>query len=372
MTHINVLLLSGFREDESLSTTLYANGISAALRKYAPEEIDIQQYSPLLRLPAGIRNKWGMRFARYVIYPLQVPKQNKNEIIHLLDHGYTHFLYTRNRHKTIVTVTDLMPILWWKGLLPVPIKKSIPLTVLYSLYALKRATHIITISSNTKNDLVNLMGYDPSKITPIYLGVDSIFKPYEKELKCTLRKKLFGSELRKYILITGSQFYKNHETALKIIEHLLAIGIDDFTLVKTGNATSDWHNLINRYGLDKYVINLGLIPRDQLPDLYNAVDALLFPSLYEGFGWPPLEAMACGTPAVTSNVASLPEIMGSMDTMCNPYDVIGFAQKVNEVVNDKTYRQSVIQQGIIQSSKFSWENTTKKTLEIYKCIDNIT
>ncbi len=102
--------------------------------------------------------------------------------------------------------------------------------------------------------------------------------------------------------------------------------------------------------------------------LYNSVDCLLFPSLHEGFGWPPLEAMACGTPAVTSNVASLPEVMGSMDTMCDPFDSIGFTQKIQRLLNDEEYRQRIIQQGIAQSAKFTWEDTAKQVIGVYNLV----
>ena len=143
---------------------------------------------------------------------------------------------------------------------------------------------------------------------------------------------------------------------MKTIASLLENGLKNIYLVKTGNPTQDWLDLVKKYELEKNVINIGFIPRAQMPDLYNAVDVLLFPSLYEGFGWPPLEAMACGTPAVTSNVASLPEIMGDIDTMCDPFDIFGFAQKIQALFNDEEYRQRIIQQGIAQSAKFTWDN----------------
>ena len=361
----HILLLSGFQEGESTSTALHTDGLSGVLRNYEPDEIVVKEFAP--KMPAWLQSKWGMRFARYILYPLQAT-QPEGAITHILDHGYAHLLYTRNPDKTIVTVTDLMPVLWWKGLLPVQSKKGIPITVLYSLYALNRATHIITISSNTKNDLVKWIGCDPSKISVVYLGVDSIFKPYNTELKSAVRNQLFGSEPKKLILITGSQFYKNHETALKTIVYLLANGLKNIYLVKTGNLTRDWLELVKKYNLEKNVINLGFIPREQMPDLYNAVDILFFPSLYEGFGWPPLEAMACGTPAVTSNAASLPEVMGDIDTMCDPFDTIGFAQKIRALLNDEEYRQWIIQQGIARSEKFNWEDTAKQVINVYNLV----
>lgn len=364
---INVWFIRGFLEGEPTSTALYAEGLINALQKFTASEISGNEFIPKMLLPSWLRGTWGMRFARYFLYPFQVPHQ-AHEITHLLDYGYAHILYTLNSNKTIVTVTDLMPVLWWKGLLPVKTKKGIPVTVLYSLWALKRAAHIIAISSNTKNDLVKLIGCDPSKISVVYLGVDEIFKPYNTAKKNSIRNQLFGPEPKKIILLTGSQFYKNHETALKTIAFMRTNGLKNVYLVKTGNPTPDWSDLVKKYQLKKNVINIGFAPREQMPDLYNAVDLLFFPSLYEGFGWPPLEAMACGTPVVASNVASLPEVMGDINTMCDPFDVIGFAQKIRSLINNEHYRQQVIQQGIAQSAKFTWDKTAREVIAIYEGI----
>lgn len=366
MAALKVLFLRGFLEDEPTSTTVYINGLINALQKHSAPEVVGNTFTPKMLLPSWIKDTWGgMRFARFILYPLQVPHRSST-ITHLLDYSYAHLLYSRNLKNTIVTVTDLMPILWWKGLLPVKIKKNIPVTVLYSLWALKRAAHIIAISHNTKNDLVKFLSCDSSKISVVYLGVDDIFKPYAKELKNALRSQLFGSEPKKLILITGSQFYKNHEIALKTIASLHANGLKNIYLVKTGYSTRDWLDLVKKYKLEKNVINIGFIPRMQMPDLYNAVDILMFPSLYEGFGWPPLEAMACGTPAVTSNAASLPEVMGDIDTICAPSDVVGFTQKIQTLFDDETYRQYVIKQGIAQSAKFTWNKTAREVVSVYK------
>ncbi len=196
MAAINVLFLRGFLEDEPTSTTLYSDGLINALQKYTASEIVGNEFTPKMLLPSWFNGTWGMRFARYFIYPLQSPHQPCS-ITHLLDHSYTHLLYFRNPDHTVVTVTDLMPVLWWKGLLPVKTKKNIPVTVLYSLHALKRAAHIITISSNTKNDLVKFIGCDPSKISVVYLGVDDIFRPFNNALKALFANNCLDLNLKR-------------------------------------------------------------------------------------------------------------------------------------------------------------------------------
>jgi glycosyltransferase involved in cell wall biosynthesis len=111
---------------------------------------------------------------------------------------------------------------------------------------------------------------------------------------------------------------------------------------------------------------LGVVPRAELPNLYNAVDCLLFPSLYEGFGWPPLEAMACATPVVASNAASLPEVIGEAGLLCAPGDDEGLARAMQAVLTDEGLRQSLVEKGLARARQFTWEETARKTLEVYE------
>ena len=359
-----ILLARGFAEGEPASSLFLAEGLSAALARHVPKSCQIAEFRPKMLLPSWFQGAWGMRLARYLFYPLQFP-QSRTSVVHFLDHGYAHVLYSPKVKNAVVTVTDLIPVLWWKGRFPGLPKKNIPLTVLYSLRALKRAKHIITISASTKSDLVELIGCDPQKISVIYPGIDPIFRQYENGQKLNARRRLFGVEKRKIILITGSQFYKNHETALKTIRLLLTRGHVDICLAKTGIPHPGWLELVKKHGLEDQVINLGFISRDQMPDLYNAVDLLMFPSFYEGFGWPPLEAMACGTPAVTSNAASLAEVMETLETTCDPFDVEGFANKILHLLSDDDHRSAVILQGLARSAKFTWDDAALQVLNLY-------
>ena len=161
------------------------------------------------------------------------------------------------------------------------------------------------------------------------------------------------------ILITGSGFYKNHETSIKILKKLIKSNKNIY-IVKLGYMTKNFDDLIKKYSIKRNVIQLNILMRDDIFDLYKAIDCLLFPSLYEGFGWPPLEAMASGVPVVTSNVASIPEVVGNAGLKYNPYDVNGMHDAIKTIIDNKNFRMNLVKKGIKQSSLFSWKKYIEK------------
>jgi len=358
----NVILFSDFREDNRLSMDLYSD----MLEKYLSNNADgfvINRYVP--KIPSYFNNKQGLRLARYILYPIQTLGK-KATIFHITDHGYGHLIYFLNPDKCVITVNDLIPILRWKHMIPGVKQDHMPILALISFYSLKRARHLIAISNSTKNDLVEILGINPRRISVIYDGVDTSFYSFDNNKKKEARDKWFGNNNGfKRILITGSQFYKNHETALKTIQLLQHNGINNIHLIKTGPITSEWMGLIKSYGLEKKVINIGTVPREDLPSLYNSVDLLLFPSVYEGLGLPPLEAMACGTPVVSSNAASLPEVVGDAGLMRDPNDYVGFADDIKVILSNDEYYSNLVRKGLYRVRKFDWNNTAKQVLQIY-------
>ena len=156
--------------------------------------------------------------------------------------------------------------------------------------------------------------------------------------------------------------------ALKTLTYLSETWTAKIQLVKIGQSSPAWLAMIRSYGLEQKVINLGVVPRECLPEIYNAVDLFFFPSLYEGFGWPPLEAMACGIPVVASNAGSLPEVMGNIETMRNPFNFIGFAEIIRKILTNEVYRSELIEQGFRQTAKFTWKETAIRILEVYEYV----
>ncbi len=270
--------------------------------------------------------------------------------------------------KKILTVHDLIPIIFSKNL-PLLYKLWGP-----SLKLIKNRTdHIITDSKNSKNDCIKYLGIPEDKIDVIYLGPDKRFRPLKN--KDTIREYLKNKydidmpfilyvgtvELRKNIQLLIKSFYKLLNKGLKI--KLVLIG-------NLGHGFKEISETINDLGISKEVIFLGYVPMDDLIKFYNATELFVFPSFYEGFGLPPLEAMACGCPVITSNTSSLPEVVGDAGIMVDPYDIEDLSDKMYQIMTDEGFREYLGDECYNRSKKFSWDETARETWKIYETVLN--
>ena len=367
MASLSITLFRNYVEDERISMEVYADGLVKALRTHFPGRCHLKEYIPTL--PKGSKpGLWGMRLARYVRYPWQARRQ-PGQINHIIDPGYGHLLYILDPQRTVVTVHDLMSPVRWSGGIPGCPRGRKPWLNLFSFRALRRAKHLITDSENTRHDLIKLLKIPSDRISTIYPGIDKIFRPYGQEEKPMARASLgLTGHNTTRVLVTGSQFYKNHSNALLAFARLRTMYSKPLQLLKLGPPTPEFTAAVQKYGLEDITQYLIGVSGNQMPALYNSVDILLFPSLYEGFGWPPLEAMACGTPVVASNAASLPEVIGDAGLMCSPYDYDGLAKAMYALLTDNDLSLSLIKRGLIRASLFEWEKVARQTLAVYESV----
>jgi len=234
---------------------------------------------------------------------------------------------------------------------------------------IKRASHIIAISQSTKSDLVKYLNTPESKISVIYNGVDhNIFKPYKpyqmRPYHAILRHK-------PYILYVGSERRRKNLGRLFEAFAMLRQEFPELKLVKVGGPghsaqlRSEMLKKLSSLAITRDVAFVDYISELELAYYYSSATLLAYPSLYEGFGLPPLEAMACGCPVVTANTSSLPEVVGEAGIMVNPYDTSSLAQAMRRVLTDDKLRDNLVRKGPEQSKKFSWEKTAELTLQVY-------
>ncbi len=269
------------------------------------------------------------------------------------------------RGKLIVTVQDIIHIKFSEYL---PSRKAYR----YAKYMYRRVTEkavrIITASEHTKSDLVERLNVPPEKIKVIPFGVDEKFHPVENEdLLSSFRKKYELPE--NFILYVGNlKLHKNLGILLKAFKLLKEREkFQENLVLTTGGKPAD--GLIREAcdkGIEQWVKFLPLIPDEELPLLYNCAKLFVFPSLYEGFGLPPLEAMASGVPVVCSNAASLPEVVGEAAIMCNPGDLEAFADGMYRLLTDDSLRSKLAAEGRKRAELFAWAKTAKETVAVYK------
>lgn len=238
--------------------------------------------------------------------------------------------------------------------------------------AINRADKIIAISHNTKKELINLFDARNDKIEVVYMGIGEDCRPIRAESQLREIKDKYNLP-EKFILFVGTiEPRKNLKRLIEAFYELKKNKSIEHSLVIAGGKGwlyDDVFETLKKLQLNQDVIFIGYIPESELPLIYNAADLFVYPSLYEGFGLPPLEAMACGVPVVTSNVSSLPEVVGDAAILIDPYDIQAIAEAIEQILQDYNLREKMIEKGFNQAKKFSWEKASRETLDLYyKCL----
>ncbi|HEX9014495.1 MAG TPA: glycosyltransferase family 1 protein [Chloroflexota bacterium] len=241
------------------------------------------------------------------------------------------------------------------------------LTTMSSISA-RRCDRIIAISESTRQDVIRFLHVPPEKVEVIYCGVDAQYRPIDQG---ALRE--FSEERglpERFILYLGTlEPRKNVERLIEAYAKLKLAGRIPHKLVLGGAKGWLYQRIFTRVaelGLSEDVVFTSYIPYQELPLWYNRADAFIYPSLYEGFGLPPLEAMACGTPVVTSSISSLPEVVGTAALTVDPLDVDALASAIADVVSDQTLRDRLRTEGPRQAARFSWAEAATQTLDCYR------
>lgn len=269
--------------------------------------------------------------------------------------------------KSIVTVHDLNPLysknssFWHRIYFKKLLKRSI-----YS------ADFVLVVSAYVKEQILELFKPDANKIIVNYNAIDERFCPIENDnfLKTVLAKYGIKSE---YIFYVGNLMpHKNIPSLVRAYAGLPDNLKDKYKLVIGGSKRWTYKQLVklvNKLGLVKNVSFTGFIPENDLVYLYNGAGLFVFPSLYEGFGFPPLEAMACGTPVVASNVSSLPEILGDAGILVDPCKVNDISEAITKVLTESELRDSLVERGLRRVRQFSTEKMSRKIIEAFEVLN---
>jgi glycosyltransferase involved in cell wall biosynthesis len=264
---------------------------------------------------------------------------------------------------SVVTMYDLIPLLYPQHL---PHRWTAWIFRATASLAVRRAKHLIAISESTKRDLVRLLSAPESKITVTPLAADQRFLPLDRQ-EWQNAISAYGLPER-YILYLGiNKPHKNLPFVVQVFHELRT----DAKLVLAGKEDPRYPQVreeARRLRLGERVVFLGDVPEKDLSPIYNGAEVFVFPSLYEGFGLPVLEAMACGTPVVCSNSSSLPEIVGNAAISLDPADTGAWVAALTEVLESEELRAELRKRGLEQAERFSWQKTARDTLDVYQSV----
>ena len=306
--------------------------------------------------------------SRYLLYP-RILRRIQAETYHILDHGNAWLIRYLDPTKTVVTCHDLIPLILsdrQRSLCPWFSQRAFR----QALTGLTRAAKILANSQKTRQDLIAQLRCSPDRIEVIPLGIDPCLRPPSSPEEVQAARRAFGLPDREILLLHVGQnvFYKNIEGLLQAMNLLCQRG-QPVRLVQAGSfLNSIQTEIAARSGLKNRPIELGSLPREKLRQLYWAADILVYPSWYEGLGLPPLEALACGLPAIVSDRGALPDTVGGAALVVNPDSIEQIADAVERLLHDPTLRQELRSRGVARAAHFRWETTAERTFQIYRSL----
>jgi glycosyltransferase involved in cell wall biosynthesis len=295
---------------------------------------------------------------------VRIPVSLVRERVHLL-HEPHYVLPPATRCRSVVTIHDCIHLMF-PQYLPGPFARLYARVSMWS--AVRTSDRILTVSESSKRDILRFFDVPPDKVEVIYNAIDERFMTAPDEERMDLIRQRYQLDHPFLLYVGNIKPHKNLERLIDAFARARAAGLDDLRLVIIGDELSKYPALrqaVHRHRVDKLVRFLGFQPYDTVAAFYRLARAFAFPSLYEGFGLPPLEAMACGTPVITSNVSSLPEIAGGAALLVDPYDPASIADAIMRAVTDEPLRESLAQRGLARAREFSWTKSVAATHRNY-------
>lgn len=322
-------------------------------------------------LPDASQQRLASIYGRWVKYPRAI-RHIDADVYHILDHSHATLAGSIDPARTVVTCFDIIPLLFIKGIVDVPYKPWVLRSFLKRIEAMRSCARVLCVSQSTRNDLITHAGFTSEQISIVPIGLEADFQAlppgemslHDEQAEFAMRHKLDTS--RAYILQVGTRNrYKNTPVVLEVLAQLKKV-VPNAALLRVGaDFFDDEKDLCDSLGLRGDIFHLGRVSEADLRAAYRFAKVLHFPSLYEGFGWPVLEAMASGCPVLASDRASLPEVVGDLEYSVDPDSISVQAEKLHRLIDDSTYRDAAILHGLERASSYSWDATAHACVDVY-------
>lgn len=351
---------------------VYADGLISGLKCVRPNWT-ISEYHPAIKFSRPEEFRWfdGVKkyYEQYWHYPSEL-NRIEADVFHVIDHsdGYLSRWLRRRDRLNVVTCHDLINLAQpdvFKGCARFP-WMSMALWK-WAVEGMHQANRVITVSAYTKQDTIKYLGIADQDITVIPNAVDKAFQPLPSDHIQSIRRR-YNLPAKTFCLfnIGSSNPRKNILAILAAVAELKKKDIPVHFLKAGVDFNPEQKQFIQSHELAASTTYVGQVDETALIELYNAADCLLAPSLYEGFGFTLLEAMASGTPVITANVTAMPEVAGDAAILVNPLNVEEIAQAVRRLYAHLDQRETLVSKGLERSSQFTWENTAEQVARVYE------
>ena len=360
-------ITTAFFQNFRAGTWVYTASLLRAFDEMATGDDRFYTVDFLPKPMAGLRNSEHLTYpvptgmlAKIVWPNLVLPRRAAGDGFDLV-HATTHYgTFMPCRYRNVITIHDVTPILFPEthGRMQVCYHRHMLPSVL------NQADAIITISECSKRDILRLYGISEEKIHVIYHGVSDHFSTAPDA-----RSDFVQGLPEHYILNIGTlEARKNLPRLLEAYAIARNKGLTHKLLIggAKGWRLSNLAGIVAKHKLEQDAVFLGYVEDTDLPALYGRAEFFVYPSIYEGFGMPILEAMACGTPVITSNVSSMPEVAGDAALLVDPLDVDEIAAKMLELAGSTELRGRLREAGLARAGRFTWEETARRTLAVYQ------
>jgi glycosyltransferase involved in cell wall biosynthesis len=362
----------------SFSMDVYADGLVGGLRQVRPDWQILELTPDFREFQGSALDRLGKYYRRYGQWPRRVRRQPV-DLFHIVDHSDGHLCYSlghpgrRPRVPVVITCHDLINYIQ-----PENISTQALLPQLsrwfwrYAVRGVPQADHIVTVSHHTEKDVIATFGLEPNQLTTAHNGVDPVFAPLPADRRAAVRQTMrsrYGLAPEAFCLLNvGSNHPRKNITAILQALALLRDQGQRVHLLKAGTGfTAAQTAYLKAEDLIDWVTEVGRPDREALVDLYNAADGLIAPSLYEGFGITPLEAMACGTPVVAAQATALPEVVGNAGLLVPPSNIGAIAAAITRLQDPATH-QSLAAAGLEQARGFTWAAHAERVAAVYESL----